>query len=308
MTGRVASAGAEAVDLVLNGSRIAEEVASKHAPSVRILAPRSGAKVGGKSPVDVRWRASDADGDKLVAFVEYSSDGEHSWQTVQIGPSHGSVSLPAAMFASSKQARVRVRVQDGFHESVATSAAFVSRAAPPRVRILEPAAPTKVLAGAAIDVVGQAFDDRGRELTGRALTWLDGKRILGHSARLTIPGLAPGTHRVTLTARDSHGGTTRMSVAVRVTLQRPQFTVSTSPKRVSTKARRLVVRVATTFPTTLRVGATRVAVDSKPGAWPCRSSPAARRSDSGSTSSRRASAPACPSSSRGAERPAVQPT
>src|SRR5581483_10769145 len=185
LTGRISAAGATAVQLVQGDRVVAGQLASPHAPVVRILAPRRGATIGGKAPVRIRWSATDQDHGSLVAIVEYSPDDGRSWRVVEVGPSHGEVRLPAALFPASRRARVRVRAQDGFHETVATSGRFVSLGAPPRVRIELPASGTSLLAGATFGLEGQAFDDGGRELQGRALTWRDGSRLLGHGEHVT---------------------------------------------------------------------------------------------------------------------------
>jgi hypothetical protein len=253
LTGRVPAGRTAAIDVVQDGNPVAQRLASKHAPSVRILAPRRGARVGGSGTVEVRWEATDADHDRLVTSVEYSAGGNR-FRTLQIGPSRGLVRLPAVMFAASRHARVRVRAQDGFHETVATSGSFISRGAPPYVSIQQPLRRTRVVAGAALLLQGFAFDDAGQAVTGRRLAWRDGRRVVGHGDRATEMALAPGTHRITLEARDRLGRRGRATVVVRVDGSLPRFTILHAPKRVRRTARRVTLTVATTFAATLRIG------------------------------------------------------
>src|SRR5581483_9812313 len=98
LTGRISAAGATAVQLVQGDRVVAGQLASPHAPVVRILAPRRGATIGGRAPVRIRWSATDQDHGSLVAIVEYSPDDGRSWRVVEVGPSHGEVRLPAALF------------------------------------------------------------------------------------------------------------------------------------------------------------------------------------------------------------------
>src|SRR5204863_432634 len=80
-----------------------------------------------------------ADKGPLTATVEYSADDGRTFTAVSIGPNKNSVALPAALLSSSRRAKVRVRVQDGFHETVVTSPRFVALGAPPQLRISSPA-------------------------------------------------------------------------------------------------------------------------------------------------------------------------
>src|SRR5439155_1339876 len=83
VTGRVPAAGAASVDLVRDGQAVAQQVASKSAPTVRILSPGRGTKVGRGGVARLRWSAKDADSkDKLKALVEYSADDGKHYTTV----------------------------------------------------------------------------------------------------------------------------------------------------------------------------------------------------------------------------------
>jgi hypothetical protein len=265
VSGRVPAAGAVAVDVVQDGTVVSQQLASKFTPKVKFLSPGRGAQVGKRGTVDVRWRTTDPDrGAKLTSIIQYSANDGASFTTVSITPSNGSVRLPVRLFPASRRARIRIRVQDGFHETLATSARFVSLGAPPLVRIVTPATGTSVQAGAGLTLAGEAFDDAGRALTGRALTWLVGKRVIARGGLASAPGLAPGARTIVLRATDHAGRTSSRSIVVRVLPGRPLFTVLNAPARLSRKAKRIVLTVAASFESRLRVGNTKAMVDRTP--------------------------------------------
>jgi hypothetical protein len=67
-----AASGADRVQILDAGSVIGTMAASAHAPTVSIMSPAAGSTLAGAS-TDVRWHATDADGDPLTAGVQYSS-------------------------------------------------------------------------------------------------------------------------------------------------------------------------------------------------------------------------------------------
>jgi len=232
---------------------------------VKILAPKAGATVGrGGQAVAIRWRAADADPQtKLTSIVQYSTDNGRTFRTLWIGPDRRSLQLPARLLIGSRRARVRVRVQDEFHEALATSARFTAPGAPPLVRTVSPVAGSTFRAGAPVTLAGEGFDPAGRALTGRALTWTSGATVLGHGRLIVAAGLAPGRRRLTLTAR-SGGRTARTALVVHITPARPLFTVLRAPVRVGAKAKSAVLTVAATFTTSLTVGRRHVTVGRTP--------------------------------------------
>lgn len=264
VTGRVSAAGAASVELVADGTPVAQQLASKAAPKLGIISPRRGETVGRGGAATLRWKATDADGDPLKAIVEYSADDGRTFSTVAVGPNRNRLRLRSAELPASRRARVRVRVQDGFHEAVATSPRFTSLGAPPRVRISAPAPGTTTAAGAAISLRGDAFDDTGRALRGRALTWLVGKRVVARGALVSVPGLGAGKRKLVLRAQDRGGRTATTATTIRVVPRRPLFTVLKAPRSLSRKARRVVLTVGAAFESRLRAGRTRTTVGHRP--------------------------------------------
>ena len=65
-------AGAETIAVTAGGQPLAERTRSKP-PTVKVLSPRKGTRVGRR--LTVNWKATDPDGDPLRAVVEFSADG-----------------------------------------------------------------------------------------------------------------------------------------------------------------------------------------------------------------------------------------
>lgn len=174
---------------------------------------------------------------------------------------------------------MRVAISDGFDTAVATSGRFTALGAPPVVTVTGPAGGTRVADAGALDLAGVAFDDAGRALTGQALTWTLGRRVLGHGAAVTAAGLPAGRRRIVLSARDRTGRTSTAAVTVTVTATAPAVTSLRVPARLSRRARTLTLRISTLAGATLVAGRVRAAVGPvsralrlpvRPGAGPLR--------------------------------------
>jgi hypothetical protein len=260
---KVPAAGAASVQIVREGTVVAERQRSAHAPRVQILSPRRGARIRGRQAV-LRWRASDADGDALTVSLDYSADAGRRWSTIYIGRDRGRVTLPTRLLTGSRNARLRVRANDGFNATAKTSGRFVSEGAPPVVSILAPVRGIPIRADATLVAEGDAYDDAGRRLGGRSLTWRLGARVVGHGRQVSKVDLPAGRRRLQLSARDRRGRVGSASVTVRVLPVAPRFVVLNAPRSISREALRLGLRVATNVTATLRIGGQRFHVGRSP--------------------------------------------
>ena len=241
--------------VVIEGGRVlATRVRSAHAPTARILAPRGGAVVGRRATTRIAWRAQDADGDRLRTTVEYSRDGGRSWSVVAGDVAGSSVTVASRALPASRNARIRLRVSDGFDAAIAVSGRLRAIGAPPRVRIVGAARRVDVRSDGLLLLEGAAFDDAGRPLTGTRLRWHAGKRQLGSGEHLTARGVPLGARSIRLVATDSLGRTATASVPLRVAAMRPELVTLEAPSSVTAKVEALRLRVATTAPATLRIG------------------------------------------------------
>ncbi|HUO74393.1 MAG TPA: hypothetical protein VMU39_26710 [Solirubrobacteraceae bacterium] len=251
--GTVPAAGAAEIQITQAGSVVAVRTRSPHAPFVQLLAPRRGT-IGLARTVTLAWRASDADHDPLTASVDYSANGGRRWHTVFSGAGAGTtLKLPSRYFAGSRNARIRIRVNDGFNESVAVSGRLQAVGSPPTVTITAPANRQTFPSDATVFLNGAAFDDAFQLLGARQLHWFAGRRSLGTGQSVSARDLTPGTVVIRLVARDAHGRTGTASVRIRVTAATPFFTTLRQPTTISAKARRVTIVVATNVTATLRV-------------------------------------------------------
>jgi hypothetical protein len=241
--------GAQAVELRL-GDRLLDRVQRTRPPKVRLISPRRGSRVRGRGKFTIRWRASDPDGDPLTATVDFSADGGRHFRTIYEGTSTGRATLSARLLAASRHARVRVRVNDGFNERAATSGPFGAEGVPPQVQILTPLAGDLILAGQRTQLAASAFDDLGRPIPGRQLTWVSGNRRLGRGAQIRVR-LPRGARRLTLVARDRTGREGSASVRVRVQTPRLRIVSLQMPLKVGKDARTMNVRIRSSAPATL---------------------------------------------------------
>ena len=252
------AAGAVAVELLRDGAVISRLQRSRP-PTITLTSPRPGERARGS--LAIRWRAADADHDALTATVDYSFDGGGTWHTVHDGPALGRLVIPATMLAGSQQARIRVRVSDGFSATTATSGVFSVPGHAPRVTITSPGATDEIRAGDRITLAGTAMDDRGVLLTGRSLAWFRGTHRLGTGARL--PARIPaGRQRIRLVATDSRGRRHTASVTIRAKVPALRLTLLGVPQHVALGARTVAVRLAASAPATVVVGGRRIAVGS----------------------------------------------
>jgi hypothetical protein len=267
------------IEITENGNVVATRTRSPQMPSLRLLNPKGGDRLGqpvpGKPPtVVVRWQATGLDLSKLWTKVDYSSDDGHTWRTVFAGQNSGQIELPSTYFSASTQARVRVRVNDGFNEVSAVSGSLTSLGSLPVVRIVDPMPGARFATGSLINLTGNAHDDSFRPLKGEQLQWYamltptpsdgSGQTLLGTGEKITIGSLPPGAQSVVLEAHDANGRVGKASVELQIVPQAPFFTVLDAPKTLRSKDTNVVLRVAASRVATLTIGGVRFPVTTRP--------------------------------------------
>ena len=260
----VPAAGAASVELVSNGVVLDTVRRSASKPKARLLAPKAGARVGSAGTLQARWSASDPDGGRLLSSLDFSADGGKHWKAVLVDAPGNHYALPVSYLSHTDNARLRVRVNDGWDEAASVSGRFSVKGPPPSVQIEAPRGKARFRAGDPINLEGFAFDDRSRSLSGRRLRWYDRREPLGHGERLTLLELFPGKHTIELEATDRSGRRGRDSVTITVTPAKPAFTVLEAPKSVSRKARKVKIRAASSLAGNMVIGNFRYAVDRRP--------------------------------------------
>jgi hypothetical protein len=252
VTGEVAAHGAARIAVLDNGSVVASRSRPKHRPRVRILSPRAGSRVGGGGSVKVRWRAGGRHSRSLVASVDYSRDGGRNWRTISVGANTGHLKLPAFYFASSRRAKVRVRVNDGFDEGVAVSGLFTATGSPPRVSIAKP--PAVIPGDVPVQLSGQAVDENMRVLGGRHMRWFDGRFAIGSGPQISAGTLPAGKNHIRLVATDAAGRTGSAHVSVTVKQVKLPFLKLGVPKAIAGAARTLVLKARSAVPAKIAIG------------------------------------------------------
>jgi hypothetical protein len=238
------SPAAASVAVALDGREIAHRDRSRHAPTVALLGPHSGARLARANGTLIRWRAHDADNDHLTVTVSYSADRGGHWKVIADQPVGGSVRVPSRAFSASPGGRIRVAVSDGFNLSTATAERLHALGAPPQVQISGARQRTTLRTDQTLLLQGTAFDDAGHLLTGRHLRWYANKRPIGRGALLTVRHLHPGPTTVTLTATDDHDLTATATLRIKVLGPNPVLTQVRAPSKVPPTARRIRITIA----------------------------------------------------------------
>lgn len=256
--GSVPAPGVAAVQIVHDGILAAERKRPAHAPSVTLLSPHRGARVGCRSAktsrctVPVRWRIANPEHAPVTVAIDYSANDGRSWQTVAVEPERDSARLPSRLLSSATRGRLRVRVSDGFDEGSAVSGAFRSTGAPPSVAVISPRPGEAIAAGAVADLEATAVDDSENAITGRRVRWYANRKSLGSGSTISAQ-LPAGTVRVTVVASDAHGRKTSRSVALRVLAQPPNFLELSYPHVLASSARKVALTVVASIPSELTV-------------------------------------------------------
>jgi hypothetical protein len=167
----------------------------------------------------VRWDTSDADGDELSVTIDYSADDGAAWRTVHRGPNTGRVKLPTRQLTPSDQARIRVRANDGFDETIAVSDPIVVTGRRPTVRIRTPDPGVSFPSEGGIYVHATATDDGFRDLAS-AIEWFDGRRRVATGTPALLEGLRPGRHKLRAVVRDARGR--KGSATAKIRIERPE--------------------------------------------------------------------------------------
>lgn len=209
----------------------------------------------------VKWRTVGASAKNSTASVDFSSDGGSTWQPVFIGPDRGRARIPGSYLAAAHQARVRVRVNDGFDEAVAASDKFTSLAAPPLTTIAKP--PKELPGDALLQLTGQAFQAGPVALKGKRLHWFDGSVPLGSGTAIVAGPLPPGKNHIRLVARGAGGPTAAASVNVKVKPVRFPFLRLSIPKKVTGGAKKIAIKASSAVPTLLTVNKSKFKIGKK---------------------------------------------
>lgn len=201
--------------VVRRGARILASVrVSPGAPTVQVLSPARGETVSGAH--EVRWSASDPDGDRLSYDVLYSPDGGARWRLLARGLSTTSYLWDASAAPGSSAGVLRVIARDGVNAGQGDSEPFSVPYRAPSVSILAPEAGAAVSLHAPVRLAADALDST-EALPADAFAWssdLDG--ALGKGRELVLTTLRAGVHTLTVAVAGPSGASASASAQLTV--------------------------------------------------------------------------------------------
>lgn len=264
ISGDVPAAGVQSIEIADGSTVLASRRRPAKPPQVRILTPQAGAHVGGTRGVEIGWSASSPEQQALTVSVDYSADGGRTWRTEFVGPNIGKVTLSSFDFMASRNARVRLRVNDGFNETVVASGRFTTVGAAPYVTIASRFDPRRRFAGdASLQLAGGAVDQQLRPVTSRSLKWFDGPFALGSGSTISSGPLPPGVNHIRLLARGANGLTGSRTMTVTINRLRLSFLTLSIPRRLSPKAHQLTFKAKALIGATLHIDGRRFTLTRK---------------------------------------------
>lgn len=202
------------VELLQDSTVLATLTPGANVPTVSMIKPAGGETI--EDQLEVSWQASDADVNDILHYtVQYSPDNGVNWFSLLsdfVGPQDSntvsvlidSLSIPGS---ATNTARIRVAASDGYNTALALSQPFTVKNRKPEAHISAPAIGETAVAGQAALLRGGAIDAEEGTLSDTALSWTVAGKAVGTGEDVNVPGLAPGSYPVVLTAQDSLGAT-----------------------------------------------------------------------------------------------------
>ncbi len=210
-------AGTAAIHLTApNGEHLVTRLVTAP-PSVTILTPNEGGTAS--APLEIRWEASDPDGDALTYSLAYSPDNGATWYPLAAQFASTSVIIESFdLLAGSEQGLFRVTALDGVNAaSDVTDLPLSIPDGAPMPILASPTANRAYPLNATVILSGSASDREEGMLGDEALAWssdLDGE--LGSGKLLLLNTLSPGLHAITLTATDSAGNSAQATTYINI--------------------------------------------------------------------------------------------
>jgi hypothetical protein len=196
---------------------MADRELSINAPTCRILTPKAGEILPLAGQLSISWQATDADGDALAYWIEYSADGGRTWETLQRDLTETTYETDLALLRGSDQGLVRVIATDGINTAVSQTGALTVPKKAPRASIMSPPLDRNTSVAAPVVLKGVGVDQEDGPLRGNALTWTSNRDgVLGSGQVLVVSRLSRGLHTITLTVTDSDKQKGRASILLTV--------------------------------------------------------------------------------------------
>ncbi len=211
------------IELLQDNTVLASRQPGMSVPTVSIVKPSGGEVI--TDHLTISWQAQDANRNDILHYaIQYSPDNGQTWRSIAtdvVGPPDSittSLMLPHLSIPGSSPngARLRVAASDGYNTGLAVSQPFTVTNRKPEPFILTPGQGETTPADQSALLRGEASDAEDGGVSGMALSWTVGSQAVGTGEEVQVPGLAPGTYPVTLTARDSLSQTAAAHTALTV--------------------------------------------------------------------------------------------
>ena len=213
---------------IAKGKRVLGAVrVSAHAPNVTLLSPNRG-RLGRR--VTVRWRSSDADGDRRTFTVLYSANGKRFVPVAAGLRRRNRLRVDLRKLPGGTRGRFLVIASDGVRTgSDRSNRRLRVPVKPPSVTVQTPAEGAELPPGVATPFFAAVTDLQDLSFGASRIVWrssLQGE--LGRGAGIA-PALNPGTHEITVTATNRGGRSASASLTVTVPSVPPVFNVQVGP-------------------------------------------------------------------------------
>lgn len=212
----------ENVAIYHNAVLLASRTASRTSPSVQVLFPNGG-EVLDTEQITIQWSGADADGDELTYFIQYSSDGGTTWETLVFDCPDTSCTVGHEILKGTDSGLIRIIASDGFKTAVDYSdATFSVGNNPPDAFVLAPNTDDTFTGDEVLILEATALDMEDGQLPGTQLQWssdINGSLGTGEVVLLNTGSLSEGRHVISVSTEDSMGSNDIASVNINISHQ-----------------------------------------------------------------------------------------
>ena len=188
---------------------------SANPPELSVSHPKPGERWA-QGRQQIRWAASDPDGDPLHFAILYSPDAGQTWHPIAWQVEGDSYEVDTAGLPGGSGGRIRVVATDGFLSAHADSdGSFEVEGHAPDATIERPEDERSFVAGEAVRLEASAYDLEDGDLPDESFAWsLRGKVFAVGASVLAHP--REGRHRIVLHVVDGEGNVATDSVRIEV--------------------------------------------------------------------------------------------
>jgi hypothetical protein len=196
--------GTKKIVLKKNSVQLTSRTISASAPVVQILTPQGGSTLSGK--VQIRWTASDADGDSLRYTILYTPD-DTLWLPVEANLKDTTYMWDSDAFPGGTSAKIAVIASDGINSGEAeTTLGFSVMQKRPTVTITNPENDRTYRGDDVLVLNASGYDPEDGTLPDSVFTFSSNiNGLLGRGSPCYVNRISDGTHTITVYATDKAG-------------------------------------------------------------------------------------------------------